>query len=115
MGIIIFYENKNKQKWAKYTAPWLVTERLEIRLQRSRSKKDSRRRLLEEQIRDFNMKGELSRLIQMIEERRDQMPVPERRSLTIRNERSNPHQIEVETPVVCSHTGVSQLSGVVVF
>merc|ERR1711981_1369627 len=100
MGIIIFNENKNKQKWAKSTVQWLVTERLEIRLQRSKSKKDSRKKLSEEQLRDYNMKGELSSKIQMIEERRDQMLDPERRLRVTRNEHYHPHLIEFEPPVL---------------
>ena len=52
------------------TVPWLVTVKLEIRPQRSRSKKDSRSRLSEEQRRDSSTREELSTLIQTTRERR---------------------------------------------
>merc|ERR1711998_451854 len=75
-----FNSKKHLGKWAKYTVPWLVTVKLEIRLQRSKSKRELEKRLLEELPKDSNTRDVSSQLIQRIEERRVQMPVQVRKT-----------------------------------
>merc|ERR1712070_289451 len=75
MGIIILIYKQN----GRFTDPWHVTVRLEIKLQKLRKWRELKNSSSEELKREHNTKTESSMLIQMTRERRDQTLVQERK------------------------------------